>query len=158
MSPLRLKDIVETELALMHEVVKELSALHAEVREGRAPDLRVVTLAAAFLQQFYNGVENILKRFLQFHGVTVADGPSFHRNLLDAFAEPAAPPLPGLLDAALYEELDAYRKFRHASRHAYTIHLDWSRLEEGASRAQHVLLQYELRVRAALNLATAEGS
>jgi hypothetical protein len=143
---------VETELGFLHEVAAELTALHAEVGAGRDADLRVRALAGAFLQQFYNGVENVLKRLAQAHGVVLPEGERYHRDLLDAFAEPTIPPLPTLLSTDLHEALDRYRKFRHVARHAYSLHLDWDRLAEGAEQAQTLLSSFEARVRDVLDV------
>ena len=45
----------------------------------------IVELAAiaTFLHNFYNGVENVLKRVLQYKKVPLLDSPSSHKDLLD---------------------------------------------------------------------------
>jgi hypothetical protein len=63
-----LKAEIGVEFAALRQVVSELDALRLDVA-GRAPTVREKTAAAAFLAQFYSGIENILKRLSRFHGV-----------------------------------------------------------------------------------------
>ena len=116
--------MTEDELQLMRTVVGELALLHSEIGTNTTPTLRQTTVAGAFLHQFYNGIESILKRFGQFYEVPLPKGESFHRKLLDMFVEPTSAPLPGLLDVNLYEELEPYRQFRHIFRNLYSMQLD----------------------------------
>ena len=65
----------------METIVQELVALQADVAECD-PTVREQTAAAAFLAQFYNGVENILKRlsiYLTYHC------PRVRRGMLTCF-------------------------------------------------------------------------
>ena len=48
--------------------VDELMALQRDIAH-RKPTTREKTAAAAFLAQFYNGLENIIKRIYRYHGL-----------------------------------------------------------------------------------------
>ena len=50
---------INIELELIEATLKELSDLHKDVEE-REPTVREKTAAAAFIAQFYAGIENIL--------------------------------------------------------------------------------------------------
>ena len=75
--------------------------------------MRNKTAAAAFLAQFYGGIENILKRISRFYGVSLPSGNLWHVELFKRFCKPPSEPLPLLFDRTLSEELAPYRKFRH---------------------------------------------
>lgn len=67
MKPADLQEEIAVELEAMEITVNELRALERDLAE-REPTIRENTAAAAFLAQFYNGLENILKRISHFHG------------------------------------------------------------------------------------------
>jgi hypothetical protein len=56
-----LKEEIGIELELMDKVVNELLSLKEDL-SGREPTIREKTATAAFLAQWYHGVENIIKR------------------------------------------------------------------------------------------------
>ena len=61
MKSAELGEEIAIELEALEATVNELAALQHNVAH-REPTVRESTAAAAFLAQFYNGVENILKR------------------------------------------------------------------------------------------------
>ncbi len=63
-----LKADLAVEFDALRQLVNELEALRSDVA-GREPTVRERTAAAAFLAQFYSGLENILKRLSRFHDV-----------------------------------------------------------------------------------------
>ena len=73
MNPAALREEIAIELEAMEMTVKELLALQHDVA-GRESTVRENTAAAAFLAQFYNGLENILKRISHFHHIPLQQG------------------------------------------------------------------------------------
>jgi uncharacterized coiled-coil protein SlyX len=69
----------------------------------------IVELAAVatFLHNFYNGVENLLKRVLKFKRVSIPDSASWHKDLLDLAVDQH------IITLDLSTTLDEYRAFRH---------------------------------------------
>lgn len=61
MTPDDLREDIDNELEAMQLIVNELGSIQLDLKR-REPTLREKTAATAFLAQFYNGVENILKR------------------------------------------------------------------------------------------------
>ena len=59
MKPIELREEIAVELDSMEMIVDELVALQQDMAH-REPTTREKTAAAAFLAQFYNGIENIL--------------------------------------------------------------------------------------------------
>lgn len=125
-----LRDEAGYDLAQMQIVVDELRSLRRDVGE-RAPTLREVMAAGAFLSSFYGGVENVLKRVSKYHGVGLPTGDHWHVALLDRFREPTAPGRPALLPEALAADLDVFRRFRHVARTSYGVELDWTKVALG---------------------------
>jgi len=82
--PGELREEIAVELEALEATVNELLALQRDVAH-REPTVREKTAAAAFLAQFYNGVENILKRISRYHDVPLPTGDTWHVDLFQRF-------------------------------------------------------------------------
>ncbi len=140
---------IAVEFAALRQVANELEALRIDVA-GREPTVREKTAAAAFLAQFYSGLENILKRLSQFHGVPLPAGENWHFDLFKRFCRPGHPPLPVLFDDALARQLGPFRRFRHVVHHGYGFQIEWDRMREGVEQVAQVLEAFHDRVEAHL--------
>jgi hypothetical protein len=142
MTPAELREEINIELELLESVLSEIYSLRKEVA-GRKPTVREKTAAAAFLAQFYNGIENILKRISKFHDVPLLSGNTWHLDLFKRFCIPAKSPLPELFDKSLENDLGPFRQFRHVVYHSYGFQLDWERMQEGLGKANDVFLKFK---------------
>ena len=138
---------VEFDLAALRRVVDEVDKTLGIATND--PGALVTNAVGAFLQSFYNGIENVLKRFCLYHGVPLPQGERYHADLLDLFSPESAARLPNLLDAGLSADLERFRQFRHVFRTSYGFQLDWSRMSPGAATARSVLDRFEAAVRSA---------
>jgi hypothetical protein len=136
-----LQEEILIQLEAMTIVVDELLALQQDVTL-REPTLREKTAAAAFLAQFYNGIENILKRISNFHDVPLPIGETWHVELFQQFTSPSHPGLPVLFDDELAESLAPYRRFRHVVFHSYGFQLEWERMVGGVNGISDVFNQF----------------
>ena len=84
MKPIELREEIAVELEAMEMIVDELVALQRDIAL-RDPTTREKTAAAAFLAQFYNGLENIFKRMYRYHGITLPTGETWHVELFQSF-------------------------------------------------------------------------
>lgn len=132
-----LQEDILLELESISIVVAELIALRDEWQD-QEPTLRDKTAAATFFAQFYNGIENILKRICKYHSVEMPDSASWHMDLFELFCDPPHSPLPMLFDSTLEMEIAPFRKFRHLAHHVYGFHLDWNRLKQGIDKIEGV--------------------
>ncbi len=107
-----LKEEIDIELENIETVLWELSQLHEDV-QGREASILEKTAASAFLAQFYNGIENTLKRISRYSNVPLPSGEIWHVELFRRFCAPPSPLLPVLFDQSLAADLAPYRKFRH---------------------------------------------
>ena len=140
-----LRKEVGIELELIETVLLELAKLRADV-SGREPTVREKTAAAAFIAQFYGGIENILKRISLFYSIPLPTGDTWHIDLFKSFCEPSRKPLPVLFDETLALALAPFRKFRHVVYHGYGFQLDWSRMKEGLENIDSVYLRFKSAV------------
>ena len=145
-----LKADLAVEFDALRQVVNELEALRSDVA-GREPTVREKTAAAAFLAQFYSGLENTLKRLSRFHGVELPAGENWHLDLFKRFCAPGQPPLPTLFDDGLARQLGPFRRFRHVVHHGYGFQIEWDRMREGLDQVGAILAVLRDRVAAHVN-------
>ena len=128
---------IAVEIEALARTVGELHTLQRDIAL-RAPTVREKAAAAAFLAQFYNGIENILKRVSRYHNIPLPTGETWHVELFTRFCSPSYPGLPILFDDALASALAPYRRFRHVAFHGYAFQLDWNRMAGGVARVERV--------------------
>lgn len=136
---------IRIELDNIEIVLQELACLYKDVKSSEV-SLRNKTAAAAFLAQFYGGIENILKRISRFYNVSLPSGNLWHVELFKLFCDPPGKPLPLLFDKVLYEDLAPFRKFRHVVHHGYGFQLDWDRMKEGIEKSQPVFMRFKTSI------------
>lgn len=107
------------------------------------PNIRDLTAASAFLAQFYNGIENILKRFSRFFNKPFPKGADWHITLFRSFCEPPEEKLPLLFSKELEAKLASFRKFRHVVHHGYGFKLDWEILIPGIDGINDVFKEFK---------------
>lgn len=116
----QLKEYCEAEFENIDAVVSELfSFVSTEKSEYSIPDLAAI---ATFIHNFYNGIENILKRVVSFKQLEIKDSPTWHKDLLKTASDA------GIISSELYGTLSDYLSFRHFFVHAYSFTLKWEEL------------------------------
>ncbi len=140
-----LKEEVSIELELMDETINELLSLKEDTGD-REPTARERTAAAAFLAQWYNGIENILKRFYRYYNISIPVGDNWHTELVKGVSEPPRKGLPLMIDHEMFADLAPFRKFRHVVHHGYGFQLEWNRMLPGIERISTVFLKFKKRV------------
>lgn len=88
---------------------------------------------ATFIHNFYNGIENILKRILIYEKTEIKETPTWHKHLLKSSADK------GILSDELYNALSNYLSFRHFFIHSYGFSLRWDELRPLVDRIQSKL-------------------
>jgi hypothetical protein len=139
----KLREEIGIELDSIDITVRELVSLRRDIGD-KEPTIREKTAAASFLAQFYNGIENILKRINAFHGHRLKAGNTWHLDLFNRFCEPSTGPFPALLDKSLATSLAPYRQFRHVVHHGYGFQFDWARMQEGADQIERVFSRFKM--------------
>jgi len=137
-----LQEEIEIELEFIENILQELSSLRSDVAD-RQPTIRETTAAAAFLAQFYGGIENILKRISKFHSVPIPQSQTWHLDIFKRFCPPPHSPLPELFDKTLESDLSPFRHFRHVVYHSYGFQLDWERMKEGVEKVDDIFMRFQ---------------
>lgn len=108
-----LKERVLAELENIDKIIAELR------RCGDLTRLSIMELAGvgAFLHNFYNGIENIIKQVFIAEGKPLPSGVYWHRDLLDAAEEYT------ILSKITKSRLGPFLAFRHFFVHAYSLNL-----------------------------------
>lgn len=140
-----LQEEISIELEMIEDTVKESLSLLNDL-SGTTPTVREKTAAAAFLAQFYGGVENILKRIHRYHGIPLPTGDSWHTDLFKRFCNPPFFPFPLLFDETLAHDMSPFRKFRHVVYHGYGFQFDWERMKEGLEKLDDVYTRFVFSV------------
>jgi hypothetical protein len=125
----KLKLDIEIELDNMTIVVNEAISL-IKIIDKNIPDNIQKTALAAFVSQFYNGAENILKRITKDCDIPLPIGDNWHLQLLQRYAPTSDFYLPFKFNQELYDNLNDLRRFRHYFFHGYSINIDWTILKE----------------------------
>lgn len=140
-----LKKEIDIELELIESIVQEIISLRNDLSQ-REPITREKTATAAFMAQFYNGSENILKRISYFYAIPLPTGDTWHIELFKNFCFPSHKSLPVLFDQTLNLKIAPYRKFRYVVFHGYGTQLEWHRMKEGIENLEDTyrLFKYNL--------------
>jgi hypothetical protein len=140
MKPIDLSEEIAVELEAMEMTVDEIVALQRDTAH-REPTTREKTAAAAFLAQFYNGLENIFKRIYRYYSLDLPTSETWHVELFQSFCSPSNSDLPQLFEEDLAVALAPYRRFRHVAFHSYGFQLDWSRMAYGVENVEKIFEQ-----------------
>ncbi len=118
------------------QISQTLTALEEALNRQKRTIVELAAIAT-FLHNFYNGIENLLKRVLQFKKVSIPDSATWHKDLLDLAVDQH------IITLDLSRTLDEYRAFRHFFVHGYGVMLDEVRLSPLAEHLPKVWEQFE---------------
>ncbi len=125
------------EIAAEKEHISETLRALQKALERKEKTIIELAAVATFLQNTYNGMENILKRILKFKGVAIPRSKTYHKDLLDLSVDNK------IISFELSKKFDEYRAFRHFSVHGYGIMLDRERLIPLAKNLSSVWKKFE---------------
>jgi hypothetical protein len=119
------EDVLDEEKAIEDAIIRLL-----EVRSKFDPqkkDYSVEPAMGTYLMNFYNGVENILKRISKEYYQTMPKGESWHKELLLLSANPPQGKF-ALFNQQILERLHSYRNFRHRFVSGYGFQLNGEKM------------------------------
>jgi len=117
----QLKEYCEAEFENINTVVNELFSV-CKTKKLKYSTVELAAIAT-FTHNFYNGIENILKRILSFKQIKMKETPTWHKDLLKSSSDI------GIITNDLYNNLSDYLSFRHFFIHAYSFTLRWDELK-----------------------------
>lgn len=150
MKPTELAEQIDIEFEAVQLTIDEIASLRKDV-SGREPTVRELAAAGLFLANFYNGIENVLKRVCRFHEIDIPAGSDWHVELVKAFCDPPRGSLPILLDHRLANDLAPFRQFRHLVHHGYGFRLRWPDMLPGVEGASDVFARFKATVESHLH-------
>ena len=124
----RLTQKIQAELENIEELLKEIPP------HSNLPKLPILELAgvAALLHNFYNGIENILKQIFISKKISVPEGQSWHKDLLENAVKEQ------IISEQCKEQLGQYLAFRHFFSHAYALDLYPEKMEPLVENSQKI--------------------
>lgn len=120
--------------AEINEDIKAVELISNNVKEkysqlsGKSLDYFEISAFGYLLHNFYNACENVLLRIANVFENTI-DRDEWHKDLLSRMKLDIENIRPKVIKEELMPILDEYRRFRHLFRHAYSIHLDWEKVD-----------------------------
>lgn len=123
----QIKELKEDILDEIHAIEETLEHLRF-VYGSQAQQYILEPALGTYLMNFYNGIENILKRISKVYYETSPHGQSWHRELLLLAAEPPQGKIP-ILTHDVVEKLSPYRNFRHRFTSGYGFQLEKEKME-----------------------------
>ena len=120
---LSLKSLIEDELIALERVVQITQDALKTVSEN--PSQLELNGFAAYLQQFYTGIESIFRRIAVRLDGSLSTGEFSHVNLLEQMSQGREGVRPAVINEVLKLRLRDYLSFRHFFRHAYGYELRW---------------------------------
>lgn len=124
--------------------LENIDEIFAEIPHySQLPKLSTLELAglAALVQNFYNGIENIIKQIFIAKTIPVPKGEAWHRKLLNIAKEN------GLISAECKISLSAYLAFRHFFNHGYALDLEFEKMEPLIENMQEVYLLFKNEIK-----------
>lgn len=143
MTKRQLNDYCRAEFENIDSVLSEL----ALVIKPKKQKYSVADLAAAatFIHNFYNGIENILKRVLVYLNVDTKETPTWHKDLLKTSLDKK------IISDKLYDALLNYLSFRHFFVHAYSLTLRWEELKPLVNSLESTLREFKTAIHDYIN-------
>lgn len=129
MNQQELIDEINTEFEYLDITIGNVAELNALIA-GSEPDNIQKAAMNQFISEFYNGIENILKRICKYSNVIVPYGDDSHIKLFNLFVTGGNTSLPVLFVPEIAEEFKKIRKFRHFIIHGYSFKMDWLYLKD----------------------------
>jgi len=120
-----IKTKIDSEISRINNNIEKHKFLFDLYESGKEPELRDIESGGAFLQSFYNGVENITSMILKgINNEEISNNAQWHTNLLNKAFETTEKRI-ALFDSKYKKQLNDYKSFRHVFRHKYGYEIDW---------------------------------
>jgi hypothetical protein len=141
-------DLIEqlnTELEYLDTTITNIIVLRDSISNNE-PDIVQKAAMNQFISEFYNGIENILKRICKYSKVTIPHGGDSHINLFNFFIINNNEKLPVLFNSDIENEFIKIRKFRHFVIHGYSFKVEWSYLKDSVNSIDNIYQKFKKNV------------
>ena len=145
---LALKGLIEDEITALRRIAEWTEEALAKLPEE--PSQLEMHGLAAYIHQFYTGVESIFERIAVWLGEERPKGTYWHVDLLNRMAEEREGVRPAVIEGPLRDRLEEYLRFRHFFRHAYGYPLEWAKIRPLAEGMMEALEELQAQLMAFL--------
>ena len=121
------EDVLD-EVGAIEETLERLCEIRNNI-EPQVKDFCIEPAMGTYLMNFYNGVENILKRISKEYYQTMPKGESWHKELLSLSCCPPQGKT-AIFSQSMVEKLHRYRNFRHRFVSGYGFQLKGEKMLE----------------------------
>lgn len=129
-------ELKEEVLIEKEHISTTLESLNETLKRKEISTIELAAIAT-FLQNTYNGIENILKRILKFKKVYIPKSTTYHKDLLNLAVKT------NVINNKLSKKLEEYLAFRHFFVHGYGVMLDKEKLLPIAKNITNVWKDFE---------------
>jgi hypothetical protein len=140
-----LKNLTEEakiELSYLLRTAEEVEDLLLIIGE-RIPTRIEKAAAIQYISQFYNGIENILKRIVKYNRFPLPKSEDWHTQLIMFFDENHKNCKIPLFFNVHVDILNSFRKTRHVMRQGYNFQMEWDKLVIALHNIPSFLKVYE---------------
>ncbi len=141
---------ITIEFSYLDITINDLLELYHQIGDNE-PTKHQKAASTQYISQFYNGVENILKRICKFYNITLPTGGDSHINLSKMFSNSEQKPLPLLFDDIIINDFAGMRRFRHFVIHGYAFLIEWDKLKDNIAHIESVYEHFKNNVNKFLN-------
>jgi len=132
------KKYCEAEFENIDVTLAELALVYAP---GKAAySTAELAAMATYIHNFYNGIENILKRVLTLKKKKAKEGAAWHKDLLKASVDA------DIISADFCAALARYLSFRHFFIHGYGFTLKWEALQPLIENVDNALREFKVAI------------
>ncbi|MCX6155216.1 MAG: hypothetical protein NT007_13765 [Candidatus Kapabacteria bacterium] len=133
---------INIDLSSMEIIASDVETLLTEVADSTPNNIHKTALGG-LAAQFYNGIENIIKRIHKNYNIPLPKGDDWHISILERFSNESEIDFPIKFSNDLLEKLTNYRRFRHYFFQGYSHNLNWEILTNGVKDIKEVLEQFK---------------
>jgi uncharacterized protein YutE (UPF0331/DUF86 family) len=130
------KEKVFAEIENIEKVLVELE----KVKDKSHKELVILVGIGAYLQNIYNGMENILRQLLLSNNISISETPSWHKELLDLSVEQH------IITLETADRIGRYLFFRHFFTHSYGFLIEESKLKPLMDSISNVYSEFKKEI------------
>ncbi len=146
---------VEKEILLLKQSVGIIEKRLLALKKKRQKEDRAVYIEslAINLHSFYEGIETIFEKIMDFTGEERPSGHDWHREVLERMTLPIKKLRPQVITVKTAKRLDSYRAFRHKIRHIYGFMIIPENVIAIAEKARESFKSFEKDVKTFISFA-----
>lgn len=131
---------VRDKIAAEHEnILKVIAEIKKEAARERMERVVLVGIGA-YINNVYNGIENILKQTLLSLNTTIAQTATWHRDLLEKASEAK------IIDGNMADRIGHYMFFRHFFTHSYGFLIDENKMKPLIANIERDYLDFKNQI------------